>query len=81
MKEINEGIVFSYDIKKILNGQNAFDYKYNAVPSDTIINDVRNDFERDVKKIFKNKVVIISEEQMLRINNLIGGEYPHCYIG
>ena len=79
MKEINKGIVFSNDIKRILNGINAYDYKYEFIPSDSIIEDVRKDFKKDVDKIFNGNVTIISESEMLEVNNLIGGEYPHCY--
>ena len=79
MKEISKGIVFSEDIKRILNGINAFDYKYDAIPSDSVMNTIREDFKKETNKIFKNKVTIISEQEMMRVNNLIGGEYPHCY--
>lgn len=80
MNKIKDGIVFSYDIEKILNGTNAFDFEYEFVPNDTIIKNLREDFEKDVNKIFNNKVTIIKEDEMMSVNNLIGGEYPHCYI-
>lgn len=79
MKKINEGIVFSDDIKRILNGINAFDYKYKFVPNDNVIESLRSDFKNDVNKIFNSKVTIITEEEMMEVNNFIGGEYPHCY--
>jgi hypothetical protein len=79
MKKINEGIVFSDDIKRILNGINAFDYKYQFIPNDEVIKEIRDNFKRDVNKIFKGKVTIINEEEMMCMNDLIGGEYPHCY--
>ena len=79
MKKINKGIVFSDDIKRILSGRNAFDYKYDFIPNDSIINTMREDFNFEVNKIFNGNVVIISEEEMMEVNNLIGGEYPHCY--
>lgn len=78
MKEIKKGIVISNDIERILNGINAFDYKYDFIPSSEIISDVREDFERDINSIFSD-VTIISEEEMLEVNKFIGGEYPHCY--
>lgn len=81
MKKIKEGIVFSDDIKRILNGVNAFDYEYEAVPSDSVITSVRDDFKRSVSKIFDNKITIISEDEMMLVNDLVGGEYPHCYFG
>ena len=80
MEKISKGIVFSEDIKRILNGVNAFEFKYSFKPSDRVISEVRDDFRRDVNNIF-DEVVIISEEDMMRVNNLIGGGYPHCNFG
>lgn len=77
MKLIDKGIVFSEDINMILNGINAFDYKYPFVPSDNVIKDVRNDFNKTVNKIFDN-VTIVSEDEMLNINNIVKAWYPHC---
>jgi len=79
MKKINKGIVFSDDIVRILNGINALDYKYEFVPQNTVINSIRENFKDEVNKIFKNNVTIIREEEMMEVNNLICGEYPHCY--
>lgn len=79
MIKINDGIVFSYDIERILNGINAYSYKYSVVPSKNVIKNIREDFNKNVNKIFNNKVTIISEDEMLDVNRLIGGEYPHCY--
>ena len=81
MKEIKSGIVFSNDIKRILNGINAFDYIYSFVPSNSVISTIRKEFKRDVDKVFNGNVTIITEEEMMDVNSLIGGEYPHCYIG
>lgn len=81
MKDIKKGIVFSDDIKRILSGVNAFDYKYECVPSDGVISDIRNNFKEDVNKIFNNEVTIITEDEMFGVNSFIGGEYPHCFIG
>ena len=80
MEKISKGIVFSEDIKRILNGVNAFKFKYDFKPSDDVIREVRDDFRREVSNIF-DKVVIISEEDMMRVNDLIGGGYPHRNIG
>lgn len=80
MKKISEGIVFSEDIKRILNGVNAFKFKYDFKPSDAVIREVRNDFRREVSTIF-DRVVIIGEEDMMRVNDLIGGGYPHRNFG
>lgn len=80
MEKISEGIVFSEDIKRILNGINAFKFKYDFKPSDDVIREVRDDFRREVSNIF-DRVEIISEEDMMRVNDLIGGGYPHCNFG
>lgn len=80
MEKISKGIVFSEDIKRILNGVNAFKFKYGFRPRESVIDEVREDFRRDVNGIF-DKVVIISEEDMMRVNDLIGGGYPHRNIG
>ena len=80
MKKISEGIVFSEDIKRILNGVNAFKFKYDFKPRESVIDEVREDFRRDVNGIF-DKVVIIREEDMMRVNDLIGGGYPHRNFG
>lgn len=79
MKKINNGIVFSDDIKRILNGINAFDFQYKFIPSDSVINSIRMDFKTDVNKIFNGYVTFISEDEMIQVNKFIGGEYPHCY--
>ena len=80
MEIISKGIVFSEDIKRILNGVNAFKFKYDFKPSDAVIREVRNDFRREVSTIF-DRVVIIGEEDMMRVNDLIGGGYTHCNFG
>ena len=78
MEKIEKGIVFSNDIKRILRGINAFDYRYEYVPCDGVIDFVREDFKRSVGEIFSD-VVIISESEMMDVNNLISGDYPHCF--
>lgn len=80
MKTIENGIVFSNDIKRILNGINAFDYKYKFIPQDSVIKTLRESFKKDTEKIFKGKVSIITEEEMMEVNSLITGEYPHRII-
>ncbi len=86
MKKINKGIVFSYDIERILNGYNAISYNYNKngiiVPNSSTINDLRKDFQLTVNKIFNGQAAIITEEEMLNsindsINDILG-RYPHC---
>lgn len=81
MIKIKDGFVVSEDIKRILDGINAFDFKYDFIPIGETIKNLRNDFKRNINEVFNNKVTIISEEEMLDINKFIGGEYPHCYIG
>ncbi len=80
MKKIRDGFVVSEDIEMILNGVNAFDYKYDFIPSDSTISSLRYDFNNCINNVFNNKVTIISEDEMLEVNKFIGGEYPHCYI-
>lgn len=80
MEKISKGIVFSEDIKRILNGENAFKFKYDFKPSESVIREVREDFRNDVNNIFSD-VSIISEEDMMRVNDLIGGGYPHRIFG
>lgn len=69
MKIINNGIVFSNDIKKILEGNNALDFSYKKSgiipPSEDFIEQLRLDFRKDVNKIFDNKALILNEEEML----------------
>ena len=81
MIRIKNGFVVSEDIKRILDGVNAFDFKYDFIPSGETIKDLRKDFKRNINEVFNTKVTIISEEEMLDVNKFIGGEYPHCYIG
>lgn len=78
MKIVKEGIVFSEDINIILNGKNAFDFKYDKVPNMSVIEDVRRNFKEQVNSIFNGKATIIGEDEMNAVNGLIGGEYPHC---
>lgn len=80
MEKISKGIVFSEDIKRILNGVNAFDYSYDIKLCDDVIKGLREDFKIKANKIFDGNVVFITEEEMLRVNNLMVGEYPHRYI-
>lgn len=77
MKKISNGIVISNDIKRILDGVNAFNYNYNVEVEDNVIDNMRDDFRKNISRIFDGNVSIISEDEMLEVNNLIGGEYPH----
>ena len=85
MKKIKEGIVFSNDIKRILNGYNAINYSYNQqgiiIPNDYFIESLRQDFENTVKKIFTKTTTITEEEMLDSIYTSILpflGRYPHC---
>ena len=77
MKKIKKGIVFSEDIKRILNGINAFDFQYEFIPSESMIQSVREDFKKSTSLIFNDNVTILSEDDMMNVNSLIGGRYPH----
>lgn len=68
MRRINNGIVFSNDIYRILSGKNALDYNYQErgmiIPSKDEINFLRENFKKDVNRIFEGQVEIIEEEDM-----------------
>lgn len=76
MKIIENKIVFSNDIKKILNGNNPLNYKYfnKTIPNDlsNLIDELRLDFKKDVSKTFNGNYQIISENEMQSsINNCV----------
>ncbi len=85
MKKIDEGIVYSNDIKLILNGYNNLDCNYKGLimPDSWFIEELRKQFKRTVDKIF-TKTTIISEEEMISsiIKSIkdVFGIYPHCFI-
>ncbi len=88
MKIIENGIVFSNDINRILKGNNSLDFNYQEngimLPKKEIYTDVRKDFKEDAKKIFNGQVTIIEEEEMTEglitsISDCLG-RYPHCFI-
>ena len=89
MEEIKKGIVFSNDIEYILKGNNALKFSYEnngiMIPNSSFILQLRENFRSDVKKIFNNQVVILTEEEMIysifeQIKDVIG-RYPHSIIG
>ena len=89
MKTIKEGIVFSNDIERILNGYNALDFNYNekgiSIPNQIFLEEIRKDFSKDVNKIFNKKVTILSEDEMSdgfdSALDDVYTKYPHCIIG
>jgi hypothetical protein len=85
MKIIKKGIVFSNDIERILNGYNAINFSYNqngiVVPNKTLIENLRQDFNTTVNKIFTKTTTITEEEMLTSIYKSISpflGRYPHC---
>lgn len=68
MKKVEEGIVFSNDIYSILKGINALDFDYRGkgimIPTEAEIQKVRNDFLKDVDRMFEEKVTVFSEAEM-----------------
>lgn len=84
MKIINNCIVFSNDIGMILDGNNALNFNYKEAgiipPNKDFLGQLRLEFKKDVNKIFDNKTLILSEEEMLEsINKAISdvlGVYP-----
>ena len=87
MKKIEKGIVFSNDIYRIMNGQNALDFNYVEngiiIPSKEKIEFLRKDFRKDVNSIFNNETTIFTEEEMedfLYESLEDCRELPHCII-
>ena len=87
MIKINDGIVFSNDIKQILKGNNSLNYSYQdngMFISNNMIELVRSNFENTVSKIF-DKVTIIKEDEMedSMLNSIkdVVGVYPHYIFG
>ena len=78
MKEVKKGIVFSNDIERILKGINSYEFNYEVNIKKEFLKGLREYFKKDVSRIF-DYVTIISEEEMMMVNNLIGGDLPHCY--
>ena len=85
MKIIKEGIVFSNDIKRILNGYNAINYSYNKqgiiITNENFIESLRKDFTTTVNKIFTKTTTITEKEMLESIYTSISpflGLYPHC---
>ena len=68
MKIIENKIVFSNDIKRILNGNNPLQFRYFNSSIPTIVSDtidkLRTDFANDTYNIFNGQTEIITEEQM-----------------
>ena len=89
MKTIKDGIVFSDDIERILNGNNALNFNYSkegfVIPNSGFIKNIRESFSNDVRRIFDGKVTILSEDEM--VNGIdfavsdIMGKYPHRIFG
>lgn len=69
MKIIENKIVFSNDIKKILNGNNPLQFKYfkSTIPESILntIDELRMDFKEDTSRIFNKQIEIITEEEMI----------------
>ena len=82
MKEIKDGIVFSNDIVRILNGYNALDFNYNEagliIPKKDFIKELRKDFLNTTKFIF-DKVTIIDEEELLDIASKLQDQYSKLF--
>ena len=85
MEEIKKGIVFSNDIEYILKGNNALKVSYEnngmIIPGSVFMLKLRENFRSDVRRIFKDQVVILTEEEMFysifeQIKDVIG-RYPH----
>ncbi len=86
MEKVNSGVVFSNDILRILQGKNALDFNYEknglSLPSKKQIEVLREDFRKDVNRIFERDVTIFSEEKMEGFLNDSLEDctiYPHCF--
>ncbi len=88
MKKIEEGIVFSNDIERIMKGNNALNYSYEkqgmVLPNKDFYEMLRKDFYNKTSAIFNGCIDIISEEDMLNglltcINDVYE-RYPHCLL-
>ncbi len=87
MEKIEKGIIYSSDILRILKGQNAINFNYNdnglIIPSEKQIEFLRENFRKDVNKIFNNNVTIFSEEDMEQfLYSSLSDSWncPHCFI-
>lgn len=85
MKIIKEGIVFSNDIQRILEGYNAINFSYNKqgiiIPNKNYIESLRKDFTTTVNNIFTTTTIITESEMLESIYSSISpflGVYPHC---
>ena len=70
MEIIKSGIVISNDIDFILNGKNAFNFKYSEkmdIPSIDFINEQRKQLFKDLCKCFNGDVTILNEEMIYEI--------------
>ena len=71
MKIIENKIVFSNDIKKILNGNNPLQFRYfkSEVPSSvlTTIDELRSDFKQDTNNIFARVILRMIITALLNI--------------
>ncbi len=69
MRIIEKGIVFSYDIRRILSGNNALDFDYQKtgaiLPSEDFYSYLRKQFLDDVNLIFNGNVSTLSEIEMI----------------
>lgn len=85
MKIIKEGIVFSNDIQRILEGYNAINFSYNKqgiiIPNKNYIESLRKNFTTTVNNIFTTTTIITESEMLESIYSSISpflGVYPHC---
>lgn len=85
MKKIEKGIVFSNEIYRIMNGQNALDFNYEQngliIPTKKQIDILRKDFRKDVNRIFNNETTIFEENEMEKfLYDALEDcrDFPHC---
>lgn len=88
MKKLENGIVFSNDIARILKGNNALNYSYEKngliLPEKEYMERLRRDFKKDTNRIFQGQSTILEEEEMLESMNEamkdVYGRVPHLIL-
>lgn len=86
MKKLENGIVFSNDIERILKGNNALKFSYEKngliLPDKEFIKRLRDDFKKDTNIIFNGQSIVIEEDEMLESMQEaiqdVYGRVPHC---
>ena len=83
MKKLENCIVFSEDIKLIMEGNNALNYRFSdkgiIIPDDNFIRNIRMNFYNIMKDVYDTNVVIVTEKEMKDAMESIVEEYKGKY--